>query len=111
MGRGAALLDAATSELVGRLVELYRPEQVWLFGSRSRGDAREDSDWDLLVVVPDDAPAERRRARAAYEAMAGLEHGADVVVWPRSEFEVRLSLRASLPRAVVNEGVLLHDAR
>ncbi|WP_276954250.1 nucleotidyltransferase domain-containing protein [Allomeiothermus silvanus] len=25
-------------------------EQAWLFGSRARGDALEDSDWDLLVV-------------------------------------------------------------
>ncbi|WP_461102555.1 nucleotidyltransferase domain-containing protein [Spirosoma koreense] len=22
--------------------------EVWLFGSRARGDAREDSDWDFL---------------------------------------------------------------
>lgn len=93
-----------------RIVERYEPDQVWLFGSRARGDADGDSDWDLLVVVPDDASAERRRARGAYEAMIGLEHGADVVVWPRSEFDASVPLRASLPRAVVDEGVLLHDA-
>lgn len=104
-------LDAATAELLRRLVALYEPEQVWLFGSRARGDARDDSDWDLLVVVPDDASAERRRARAAHEAVIGLEHGADVVVWPRSAFEARLPLAASLPRAVVDRGVLLHEAR
>jgi predicted nucleotidyltransferase len=111
MDSSTAVLDAATAELVKRLVVLYEPEQVWLFGSRARGDARDDSDWDLLIVVSDDAPPERRRARAAYKAMIDLEHGADVLVWPRSEFEARLPLRASLPRAVVDEGVLLHDAR
>jgi predicted nucleotidyltransferase len=26
-------------------------EKVILFGSRARGDAREDSDWDLLVLI------------------------------------------------------------
>jgi len=26
-------------------------EKVILFGSQARGDAREDSDWDLLVVI------------------------------------------------------------
>ena len=30
-----------------------RVEKVILFGSRARGEAREDSDWDILVVVSD----------------------------------------------------------
>jgi predicted nucleotidyltransferase len=28
--------------------------EVWLYGSRSRGDAHEDSDWDVLVLSPQD---------------------------------------------------------
>ena len=35
-----------------------RPTTIWLFGSRARGDFRHDSDWDLLVAVPDDADPE-----------------------------------------------------
>ena len=40
--------------LIDRLVARWRPEQIWLFGSRARGDANASSDWDLLVVVPND---------------------------------------------------------
>ncbi len=32
-----------------------RPESIWLFGSRARGEAQPDSDWDLLVAVADNA--------------------------------------------------------
>lgn len=28
--------------------------QLWLFGSRARGDNRYDSDWDLLVILNQD---------------------------------------------------------
>jgi len=31
--------------------QLLPTEKVILFGSRARGDAREDSDWDLLVLM------------------------------------------------------------
>ncbi len=52
------------AEAVRRLVKAYRPERIYLFGSVARGDPGPDSDYDLLVVVPDDAPPERRRSRA-----------------------------------------------
>ena len=50
--------DPTLSEIVRRLVDAYCPERIYLFGSRARGDAGAGSDYDLLLVVPDDAPAE-----------------------------------------------------
>ena len=51
--------DAQVPEaLLDAVVRHYRPRRVILFGSRGRGDAGPDSDWDLLVVVDDGAPVE-----------------------------------------------------
>jgi predicted nucleotidyltransferase len=47
--------DPALDEIVRRLVASYQPLEVYLFGSKARGDSGPDSDYDLLVVVPDDA--------------------------------------------------------
>lgn len=35
------------------LAKKVMPEgsQVWLYGSRARGDTRDDSDWDLLILL------------------------------------------------------------
>lgn len=73
-------LDASTEELLRRLVARYEPVQVWLFGSRARGDATEASDWDLLVVVPDDAPAERRPSLAELKERRDLDAGVSGLV-------------------------------
>jgi predicted nucleotidyltransferase/HEPN domain-containing protein len=44
--------QAALEAFTQRLVERFAPEQVILFGSLARGEARWDSDADLLVVMP-----------------------------------------------------------
>ncbi|MFH1862618.1 MAG: nucleotidyltransferase domain-containing protein [bacterium] len=38
--------------MVDRIVELFHPEQVILFGSYAQGNPTLDSDVDLLVVMP-----------------------------------------------------------
>jgi uncharacterized protein len=53
-----AASDPILPEVVRRLVETYRPEQIYLFGSVARRDAGPDSDYDLMVFVPDHTPAE-----------------------------------------------------
>ena len=60
MGMVDARNDEKLQRLLDRIVPALEPEAVYLFGSRARGDFHEDSDYDLLVIVPDDAPKERR---------------------------------------------------
>lgn len=103
-------MDARLREIVDRLVAAYHPERIYLFGSHARGDAGPDSDYDLLVLVPDDAPLSRRRSRLAYEALRGTGVAADVIVWTRGYFESRREVRASLSAVVEREGKLLHVA-
>ena len=95
-------------QVLRRIVDAYLPDRVYLFGSRARGDDSPDSDLDLLVIVPDNAPPERKRSKLAYERMWGTGTAADVLVWTRTDFESRLSLPASLPATVVREGKLLY---
>jgi predicted nucleotidyltransferase len=100
--------DRLLAEAVQRLVAAYRPERIYLFGSVARGDAGPDSDYDLRVVVPDDAPPQRQRSRLAYEALHDTGAAADVLVCTKSYFEDRRLLRASLPGTVLREGRLIH---
>jgi len=100
--------DRTLAELVRRLVEAFQPERILLFGSKARGEAGPDSDYDLLVLVGDGAPTERRRSRKAYQAFRGTRTAADVLVWSQQEFERRLHVTASLPATINREGILLY---
>lgn len=49
MIRRALVSDPILDEIVARIVERVRPTRIILFGSRARGTARSDSDYDLMV--------------------------------------------------------------
>jgi predicted nucleotidyltransferase len=103
-------MDPILQEIVERLVARFRPSRVYLFGSRARGEATLDSDYDVLMVVADSATPAHRREMDACDALWGVPAAVDVLVWSESEFQKRLGARASLPATVVREGVLLHAA-
>jgi len=102
--------DPVLAEMVRRLVAVYRPDRIYLFGSVARGDAGPDSDFDILVVVSDDVPADRRDWGLGYRALRGLGVAKDLLVWSRGDFDARLHLIASLPSTVLREGKLLYAA-
>lgn len=102
--------DEVLAEIVRRLVDAYEPSRVYLFGSRARGDAGSDSDYDIMVIVPDSAPPPQRRSRLAYRVLWGLREAGDILVWTESQFEKTKHLRSSLPGTVLREGRLLHAA-
>jgi uncharacterized protein len=103
--------DAVLADIVERLVQAFQPERIYLFGSKARNEAGLDSDYDLMVIVPDDAPLKRRHSRRAYEALRGTGTAADVLVWTRERFDSRLHVVASLPATIVREGTLIYEQR
>jgi len=108
--RDSSSEDALLRAIVDQLVRIYGPERIYLFGSAARGDAGPDSDYDLMIVVPDSTPRELRDPAPAYRALWRLGAAVDPLVWPRTQFDSRLHLRASLPATVQREGKLLYAA-
>lgn len=75
-------------ERAGRLLADAAPPQskVLLFGSHCRGDAREGSDFDFLVIEPEVASKAKEMVRLR-EALDPLRVPADVIVMSRKYVE------------------------
>jgi predicted nucleotidyltransferase len=101
-----ALDESAIGTAVRRIVERFDPDEVILFGSRARGDAREDSDYDLLIVGPSAEPRGRRTGDV-YVALLGLGIPIDVLWWTREEIEEWRDVRSHfINRALRDRKVL-----
>ena len=66
-------------EVVKRTVRAVQPLRIILFGSAARGTMGQDSDLDLLVVVPDGVHR-RQTAQTVYKSLRGIGFAKDVVV-------------------------------
>ena len=93
--------------LADKIVGEFKPEKIILFGSHARGDAKPDSDVDLLVIMPRDGK-ERHQQAAEIHFKCHPGFPIDVLVRTREEFEKRLGMRDWFMRDIAREGKVLH---
>jgi predicted nucleotidyltransferase len=102
--------EQVIQDAVQRLVSAaHAPLKVILFGSRAEGRERPDSDVDLLVVEEDipDLALEYGRLR---QAVGSIGTGVDILLYPRAEFERRLTWSTSPVRDAAERGRVLFQA-
>jgi uncharacterized protein len=100
-GRGEGGLPSA---LLRDIVAHFRPLEVILFGSAGRGERGADSDFDIAVILPDDAPARLLHWRAVNEARRGHTIAVDIVPFRRSAFLAAADEVGSLPWVIARGG-------
>lgn len=104
--------DAIIDQMVQALVDEADPDQVILFGSRARGDSREHSDVDLIVVEAEPFGPERSRHRETVrlrQALRPFRVPVDVLVYSQEDVDYwRDSLNFVLARAL-REGRVMYE--
>lgn len=99
---GEALIEEA-----GRRLSAVAPDaDVILFGSRGRGEARPDSDLDLLVIEPDFDRRGEEYGRLRKE-LRGLEVPIDLVIYRRREVDEWAEVPGSFLHQALGEGRVL----
>jgi predicted nucleotidyltransferase len=99
-----AIIATLAAELKQRLGTHLRG--LWLFGSRARGDARLNSDYDLLILV-DESSAELRDRILDLQVEMLDRHDALVATLLRTEDEWQRSQTYPLARNIAREAVRL----
>ncbi len=88
--------------LEGLLVTELRAQQIWLFGSRARGDNAPRSDWDILAVIPDEVSIDER-VRNLVQRLA--RERVDLFVVSRTEFADGRHVPGTLSHIACTEGL------
>ncbi len=107
-GHLAEFEEEVLSEVVARMVDVGKPLTIILFGSRARGDAKPDSDYDFLVIEDSELPRYRRAAKYR-RALTGLLPSKDILVWTPDETAEWSTVPQALVTTAISEGVVLYE--
>lgn len=94
--------------VVNQIAQQFQPNKVILFGSYAYGEPTEDSDVDLLVVMP----ANKRDTKKAIEIVRSLRPGfpMDLLVYDPAYLQHRCGMEDYFVREIVAKGRVLYDA-
>jgi len=96
------------AEMVRRIIRVIDPQKVILFGSRARGDAHPDSDFDLLVIKQSAEPRYRRSA-PLYTALADLPVEVEIMVYTPEEVSQWEGVEEAFVTTAVRQGRVLYE--
>ena len=103
-------VQQAIEQIVGRVVEQYRPERIILFGSYAHGTPDAGSDVDMLIVKDTkERPIDRRVVvrRIAYTPQRGIPFS-PLVITPQ-ELAQRLEMGDPFYHEIMTRGEVLYD--
>lgn len=102
------LTQSTLREITERIRKDLHPDSIILFGSHAWGEPTEDSDVDLLVIVPESIEPAHTRAARAHRALRGISVPCDIVVRTQAEMDRINRVRSSLLYRALTEGKPLH---
>ena len=92
------------------IVEGYKPEKIFLFGSFAYGQPGSDSDFDLLIIKQtNERPIDRRVAVRTLLRPLKLRPIVSPIVLTQSELDERLDMGDPFAEEIITNGELLYE--
>ncbi|MDR2763172.1 MAG: nucleotidyltransferase domain-containing protein [Planctomycetaceae bacterium] len=98
-------------EIVNRLVSVYNPISIYLFGSYAWGTPNKNSDYDLCVIVEDNEKNQKQRPLKGYKALMNMKNrkAVDLIVYTIKNFKLAITHPSTMASIINKKGILLYD--
>ncbi len=100
-------MDEQLKEIIDKIVAYIDPVKIFLFGSRARGDSRNDSDYDIVVIY--DGEMSKREVKLGIYDLFGLpDFSMDLFVLTSEELKRFHRIANTLEREITENGMVVY---
>ena len=96
-------------EIKNRLISVYKPETIYLFGSYAWGNPDRNSDVDLAVIVKESPEKSYLRTQKGSLALWDIKLPIDLLVYTHDEFMEKLKYRSTLQYKIKKDGRVIYE--
>lgn len=95
-------------DLAARIASEFRPQKIILFGSRAHGTARDESDVDLLIIMPYEGPVLQKTVEILDRV--NPQFAVDLLLRSPKEADLRYEKLDPIVREAFDRGTVLFEA-
>lgn len=106
--RSGRITEELLREIVGRLCAALNPVRIYLFGSQVYGQPHENSDVDVMVILPGRVPPVSECYGKGHASLRGLLVPVELHFASVSGFERRRQAKGSLEHEIAERGRLIY---
>ncbi len=96
--------DLKLQQIISALKTEFDPSRLFLFGSRATETHRADSDYDLVMVVPELKNRHSAEIKARSMILNSVGVSADIFIYNEKDFEAWKDELSSIPETALNTG-------
>ncbi|MCB0408473.1 MAG: nucleotidyltransferase domain-containing protein [Bdellovibrionales bacterium] len=101
--------DQILQEIVLKKKKSLPAKRIYLFGSRTKGQIHQDSDYDFFVLVGDSEIKNLSQLiDQGHRSLKGIKAFVDIIIMTESQFQEQLDVINSIPETVGHEGIELY---
>jgi predicted nucleotidyltransferase len=98
----------AIQHVADEIARKFNPRKIILFGSYAKGTANDDSDVDLMIIIPHRGPGHEKATEI--RMAIDIDFASDILVRSEEEIRARLKLDDYFIMDVLEEGKVLYEA-
>ncbi|EKE02303.1 MAG: DNA polymerase beta protein [uncultured bacterium] len=94
-------------KIINAILQVIIPDKIILFGSQARGEAKHDSDYDILVIKSG-VEHRRKTAQEIHKKLVGTSTNVDIIIETPERLEKYKDIADYIYKSILDEGIVIY---